>query len=316
MKKVILLAVVALFGVKGFSQQDPQFTQYMFDKQSFNPGVTGLDGMYCLTGLYRTQWTGFDGAPKTMLVNYSMPLLSDHGLGMSIIGIDGLGQQRSTYLRASYAYHYKMGVSGTLSTGAAIGFANSALKSGWAAFNKSGEFGTGAGDNAIPAGGNSQTVFDLAFGVYYTMQGLYLGISATHLTQPDLENVSIKMIRHLYFTAGYDYPISGNTDLVLQPSVLYKTDGAANQVDLNCNLLINQQFWGGVSYRNRDAIAPQFGYRHVISPDSELKVGYSYDMTTSELKNYSNGSHEIMFKYCWRPLIVPPNQKHKDARFL
>jgi hypothetical protein len=80
---------------------------------------------------------------------------------------------------------------------------------------------------------------------------------------------------------------------VLQPSVLVKNDGGGStQFDLNATFLYNNMLWLGVSYRTEDAIAPMLGYQFKPNEKSMLKIGYSYDVTTSRLKNYSSGSHE------------------------
>ncbi|MBK7482874.1 MAG: type IX secretion system membrane protein PorP/SprF [Flavobacteriales bacterium] len=82
--------------------------------------------------------------------------------------------------------------------------------------------------------------------------------------------------------------------------------------------LYNNQVWLGVSYRTEDAIAPLIGYQIATGKDktSMFKIGYSYDVTTSRLKNYSSGSHEIMLNYCMLLVKKPDLQIYKNVRFL
>ncbi len=81
--------------------------------------------------------------------------------------------------------------------------------------------------------------------------------------------------------------------------------------------MYNKMIWLGVGYRTEDAIAPIIGYQYQFPKgNSMLKIGYSYDVTTSELKNYSSGSHEIMLNYCFK--IVKPKviEIYGHPRFL
>jgi type IX secretion system PorP/SprF family membrane protein len=143
---------------------------------------------------------------------------------------------------------------------------------------------------------------------------MYVGLSTTHITETSMENLNIDMARHYYIMAGYDFQI--NSQFTLKPAVFAKTDAASTQIDLNCSVLYNNMVWLGVSYRTADAIAPMVGFQKEFGGNSMLKIGYSYDVTTSQIKDYSSGSHEIMLNYCFK--IVPPSkvQKYKNVRFL
>src|SRR5690606_35635540 len=113
------------------------------------------------------------------------------------------------------------------------------------------------------------------------------------------------MSRHYWLQAGYDYEL--NSDFTLQPSALVKSDANSTQLDLTATELYNKMVWLGVTYRTEDAIAAMIGYQRAVgNPDRNpgmIRIGYSYDMTTSELKNYSSGSHELMVNYCFN--LVP-----------
>ena len=98
---------------------------------------------------------------------------------------------------------------------------------------------------------------------------------------------------------GYNWALGGNDNHMLKPQIFVKSDGSSTQVDVNATFLLNNMVWAGVSYRTQDAIAPMIGYQHAFEK-SMLKIGYSYDVTTSELSNYSSGSHEIMLNYCFK----------------
>ncbi|MBK7383282.1 MAG: type IX secretion system membrane protein PorP/SprF [Flavobacteriales bacterium] len=309
MRGIITAALCAAVASASFAQQDPQFTQYMFDRLSINPGVAGTTGELCGTMLLRQQWTGFDGAPKTALLNVhgSIKRISS-GVGLSVF-LDKLGQQKSTYARLSYSFHRKIGP-GTIGIGLAAGLMSHTLGNDWQATDPISQ------DNSIPANGNSDMGWDLAAGLYYVSPTLWAGFSSTHLTEVELSNVSIQQRRHYFLQAGYNWKLKGDPKYVVQPSVLMKSDGTSTQFDITGTFLYNNMVWLGVSYRTEDAIAPLIGYQFKPNTKSMLKVGYSYDITTSKLRNYSSGSHELMVNYCVL-LVKPPDvQIYRNPLFL
>lgn len=311
MRWIVTAGVCALVGSVSYAQQDPQFTQYMFDRLSVNSAVSGGTGNICATALLRQQWTGFDGAPKTGLLNLQGPINKiNSGVGLSVY-YDKLGQERSTIVRLHYAYHLKVGAQSTLSAGFYVGMSGRALDSKWIAIDPV------ADDNAIPSSGRSANGFDMGAGLYYRSPKLWLGLSSTQLPETELSDVSIKNKRHYYVQAGYDWAIGGNKKYTLQPSVLLKSDANSTQLDVGALFLYDNMVWLGVGYRTEDAIAPMIGYQYKFPKgDSMLRIGYSYDVTTSELKNYSSGSHEIMLSYCFKIVKPVVNEIYHHPRFL
>jgi len=283
----------------------------MFDRLSVNPAVAGGTGNICATALMRQQWTGFDGAPKTGLINLQGPINTiNSGLGLSVY-YDQLGQEKSTIARLHYAYHFKVGSQSTFSAGIYAGMSGRALDGRWIAIDPV------ADDNAIPTSGKSASGFDLGAGLYYKSPKMWLGISSTQLPETELSDVSIKNKRHYYVQAGYDWAIGGNKKYTLQPSVLLKSDASSTQLDIGALFLYDDMLWIGASYRTEDAIAPMIGYQHKFPKgDSMLRLGYSYDVTTSELKNYSSGGHEVMLSYCFKIVKPVVNEIYHHPRFL
>lgn len=309
MRGTLTAALCAAVASVSFAQQDPQFTQYMFDRLSVNPAVAGTTGELCATALLRQQWSGFDGAPKTGLFNVHGAIKRiSSGVGLSVF-IDELGQQKSTYARFHYSFHRKVGP-GTIGIGLSAGLMSHTLGNDWLATDPV------AQDNAIPANGNTDMGWDLAGGLYYVSPTLWAGISSTHLTEVELRNVSIQQRRHYFVQAGYNWAIKGDKKYIIQPSVIMKSDGTSTQFDITGTFLYNNMVWLGVSYRTEDAIAPLIGYQFKPNAKSMLKLGYSYDVTTSNLKNYSSGSHEVMVNYCVLLVKPPDTQIYRNVRFL
>lgn len=323
MKKVYLLILVAgLVSASVFGQQDPQFTQFMYDRLSVNPGAAGSQDAICATLLGRQQWSGFTGQPNTGLLNISAPIESIRsGVGVSVY-LDEIGPQTTTSARLSYAYHLKLGGGTKLGLGVSLGVISSGLNYKWKAYNyddngglSTGGLQTGINDPGIPVGNKSATAFDASFGAYLYNPKYYVGASVVHLNEGDLSDMNIQVARHLYFMAGYNFDLTPK--LVLTPHVLAKTDLASTQLDVNATVMYANTFWFGVSYRLEDAVAPMAGYNYEFpGGNSALRIGYSYDFTTSELNNYSSGSHELMVSYCLKLAKPLPKRVYKNPRFL
>lgn len=308
MRKTLTVAFfIALlaFGPAALAQQDPQFSQNMFTKLSVNPGFAGANDAICATLLYRNQWTGFGGEPKTMLFTADMPVDMLHGaVGLSVYAADNLGAEKNLNFRGAYAYRAEIGA-GRLGVGLDLGYHQKSIDGSKFIYNDD-------GDLSIPQNSVSGGTFDMGFGAYYNTDQLYVGLSAQHLTQGSIkyDNINTKLARHYYLMAGYNYDLTSS--LTLKPMVMIKSDAVSTQADFNVNLLINSRFWVGGSYRLQDAIVLMAGLE--IVPN--LKLGYSYDLTTSDIKTYSSGTHEIMLGYCFKPAKVVKRQFHRNVRFL
>lgn len=309
MKRVLTLVMVACCSWT-YAQQDPQFTQFMFDKLSVNPGYAGISNELCLTGFYRQQWTGFDGAPTTIMFQGHAPITSiNSGVGLTLFN-DELGQESSNIIRGHYSYHFKNVGTGKLGLGLSVGYVSKSLGNDkWLAIDDVGS------DTSIPDNGTSSGTLDFSFGAFYKADKFYLGLSSTHLHEGELKDLSIGTARHYYLMAGYEYALSPSVDLL--PNILMKSDAASTQIDINVIGMYKDMIWLGVSGRADDAIAPMIGYRHELNEGlGAIKIGYSYDVTMSELNNYSSGSHEIMINFCKKLKKPLPPQIYKNVRFL
>lgn len=317
MKKTLLVLSILALSLTGKAQQDYQFTHYMFDKLSFNPGYAGLNKSICGTVMFREQWQGFVsesggyGNPTTALINIHAPVkMLRGGLGFTYAN-DRLGFENTNLAKLAYSYHMGLGV-GDLGIGISAGILHKSLSAVWVTPD-----GTPAlSDNAIATESGKALIPDFNLGVFYSTNQLYMGISATHLVPTDIKSsttdLNIKSVQHFWITAGYKHKMG---DFELRPSVLAKSDGAITQLDLNVNVLYKDMVWGGVTYRVTDAIAPMLGYQRKMG-DGTLRIGYAYDVTTSKIGDYSSGSHDIMLNYCFNLDKPPVIQKSKNPRFL
>ena len=303
MKKVLTILFIAS-SISSFAQQDPQFSQNMWNRLQPNPGFAGANGGICATLLGRLQYVGFDGAPKTYLLNVDGYVAAIHGgVGLSVMS-DNIGVQKGIAAKLSYSYKLNLGT-GSLGIGADVGILMSSLDG--TKLNPA-----QSGDQQIPTANSSSVVPDFGLGVYYQIpQKLYFGISSTHLVPGTLKynNVNYKVARHYYIMAGYTYNMTQKFDLL--PSVFIKTDGRATQFDVNVNVMYNQLLWLGTSYRLQDAVVALAGVQW-----KNFRFGYSYDFNTSKLNSYNGGSHELMLGYCFKLDKPAITQKYKNVRFL
>jgi len=309
MKKLITILFSLLFAHQVLAQQDPQYSHDMFNLMGINPGFAGIKGDINFTTLNRRQWMGFEGAPKTTLLTLESslsPIGLKGGLGLSIVN-DIIGFEKNFNLKLSYSYHKQIR-SGILGIGIDAGL-----------FNKSidGDFNTTdpvANDLALPAKGEQKMLFDLGLGLFYTKNNFYAGLSSTHISQPRAKfstSGATFLKRHYFFITGYNIQLS-NALIDLTPSMLVKSDGISTQFNFNVVVLYNKKFWGGVTYRNKDAIVALIGAELF----NGIKLGYAYDLILSKIRKGSSGSHEVLLSYSFNLGIVRIPQKYKSVRFL
>ncbi len=316
MKKIFcFLYLLLIVNLAAFSQRDPQFTNNMHYKLGVNPGVAGAEGTINGIILNRYQWSGGDGAPETLVFSADAAINAfgaPGGIGLNIVN-DKAGFEKSTKVNLNYAYHKTVGW-GKLGIGVSFGVFNISMNGDW----KTGEDELGiytdpSSDPAIPQGEVSQVALDAGIGLYLSNNQYFMGASVTHINQAYIKysDLSVDFLtRQYYLTGGYNIKLA-NPLFELRPSFLFKTDIAFWQLDLNTNVVFNERFWGGITYRVQDAIALLMG----MEMENGLRFGYSFDLTTSKLAAYGYGSHEIFVSYSLN-LERNRNQKYKSIRFL
>jgi len=300
MKKVLVLFFVLLSGLAK-AQQDPQFSLNMFNIYSVNPAFSGSYDQFNALAIHRSQWVGYGGgSPTTQHVSVEAPVYFLHGgAGISLVN-DKLGNEYSRGVSLSYAYQTKLTKKSELGVGFNVGFMDVGFEGDWVTPGND----PGLDDPSIPAIGSNDVVPDLGLGLYYRMKELYIGYSVTHLNQAtavyDNADRDFEFKRHHYLTLGWLHELT--SDLVLRPSMHIKSDQVSTQIDFNVNVNYGDNLWGGMTYRLDDAVVVIAGY----NINENLKFGYAYDITTSDLKSESSGSHEILLRYSFK--MRPPGK--------
>jgi len=314
--------LLVVFASSLSAQQDPQFTQWYMDHAMSNIAAAGQSDLTNINGFYRNQWSGLDRSPVTSLLNVNGKL----GFMPGAFGVqfyqDELGFEANTMAKVGYAYSLEPFAGGTtLSIGTSVSYFSKTFKPTWVSIDPWQD------DNAIPSDGETGTAIDVDFGVYISKpKTFYAGLSMTHLAESGLKDggtfMSTTPVRHLYAMGGYDYPLDGDA-LVLRTNILAKTDLNASAIDMSVNVLYNEMIWAGVSWRPGDAIAPIVGLQYsMINKDATnykeqlFRLGYSFDMTTSELQSFSSGSHEIFLSYSFKFESTPILNRYANPRVL
>jgi len=293
MKKILLKFILVFTTTFMWSQQDAQFTQYMYNMSVVNPAYTTDNlGFVNIGALHRTQWVGVIGAPKSSNLFVHTPISETIEVGFSLIN-DNIGEVvKENNLYADIAYKLNLESHGNLSFGLKIGatlfdvdFNGFELESGDVFSDPN------FADNI------HQSYFNIGTGIYYNTHNFYLGVSVPTILKAkhiDRNNGKYKGTEepHLFLTSGYVFKI--NPRLKLKPAFMAKAvKGAPITIDLTTNILFNDNVEFGLGYRLEDAFSGLINFK--ITP--EFRIGYAYDHTISNLGPFSSGSHELFMLY-------------------
>lgn len=312
MRKILFSVALVASGFVGHAQQDPQFSNFMFDKLSINPGYAGIDRQLCGTLFYRNQWMGFGDQPKTTLLNVhnNFDILRG-GLGITFY-MDKLGFQTNTIARLSYSYHLTLTPTLKLGMGISVGYIGVGYKATWIPPDGVATIGD---DGSIPDANSSQGTYDLGVGFYLKGKQFYVGLSSMHLSESQLASLSFTNKRHYFLMAGYDWVVPGDPRFEIQPAMRLESDATATQVDVSVRGMYNKMFWLGAGYRIKEAVYPMLGVQRQLGRGTG-RFGLSYDINTNELKNYSNNGLEFFLGYCMPLEKTYKPEKYKTVRFL
>ncbi len=271
-----------------YSQQDAQYTQYMYNTINVNPAYAGSRGVLSVFGLHRTQWVGLDGAPTTNAFSINSPINNSNlGVGLSFVN-DKIGPTVENTISADLSYTIKTSESYKLSFGIK-GTANlfnldiNKLKI------------QNQGDPLLQNLNNNFSP-NVGAGVYFHSDKSYLGLSVPNFFETkryDDNDIAVYKERmNLYLIGGYVFDLSSN--LKFKPAFLGKVvEGAPLQLDLSGNFLINEKFVLGAAWRWSAAVSAMAGFQ----VSDGLYIGYGYDLETTKLANYNSGSHEIFLRF-------------------
>jgi type IX secretion system PorP/SprF family membrane protein len=291
-KAILIMMLIACAGQSVMAQQEAMYSQYMFNTLAINPAYAGSRGVTSATALYRSQWVGIEGSPKTATFTIDAPIDDKQiGLGLQVYN-DRLGITNTTGAIGSYAFRIRMNEA-TLSLGLQGGISQYRADFTSVALNTGGQNDVAFSNNV------NKMLVDFGVGLYYNTDKFYLGLSSPQLLNNKLTNFTVQngnnfngQTIHLFLATGYVFEL--NDDMHLKPSVLVKAvRGAPIEADLNATLWLKDAIAFGLQYRTEADISALVEFQ--VSP--QIRLGYSYDRSTTKLVQYNSGSHEIMLRY-------------------
>lgn len=270
------------------AQQDPLYSQYMFNPLAYNPAYAGNAEVISLMALSRHQWVGFEGAPTTQTLTAHSPLPNRSlALGGMLIN-DKAGPVSQTGFFGDFVYRMRTGEASHLAFGIKLGF--NLYRA---------DLSTLSTVEVDPANMTNTSEFlpNAGFGVFHHSQRHYLGLSAPKLLTNEINSVegvvtTAQEARHYFLMGGY--VIDLGRDLRFRPSFMARAvEGAPLSLDLNAHFLLRERIWFGALYRVGNA----FGVMAQYHVNEQLRIGYAFDMTTNKLGAYNAGTHEVMLGY-------------------
>ena len=300
--KKLTTTIGLLTCIASFAQQDPQFTNFEQQKYFFNPASLIQTNYICGQLIGRNQWNSFNGNPNTAFLGIQYTPNNKNYFGIQFLK-DNIAMQNSNFLKLSYAHKLILN-----NAQISLGGSANVLQTKWQSNFITPDTPQWQ-DDAIPDVSYNKTKMDFDAGIFVKSNELYMGISATQLSEADFSKngvISYKSKRHYYVMAGYEKRFNWGS---LEPKILAKSDVASTQLDFQVQAWYNYNILLGFNYRISDAISPMIGIKYGI-----LTAIYSYDITTSRIKNYSKGSHEITLSFCLtKPKFI---ERHTDPRHL
>ncbi|WP_374505168.1 type IX secretion system membrane protein PorP/SprF [Flavobacterium sp.] len=289
MKKIVYSLLIVMISVVMRAQQEPQYTQYMYNPSVINPGYAGSLGYGSLFSLYRTQWIGLEGAPKTLNLNYHQPLENTNlGLGGNIVH-DEIGPSTTTNLGLDISYTIPFENQSRLAFGVRAG--GQLLNIDYTKLNH-----YNPSDVSFRSNISNQFSPNIGVGLFYYNENSYVGLSVPMLletkTYDEFAYSDVNRRQHYYLTAGKVFDL--NYNVKFKPAFVAKmVAGAPLQVDLTGNFLINEKFTLGMAYRWSAALSGLVGFK----VSDRLMIGYGYDRETTRLSNFNSGSHELFLQF-------------------
>ncbi len=289
--KQILILLFAITCLNGMAQQDEMYTQFFTNKLAINPAYAGSKEALNILALYRTQWVGFEGSPKTMSFTAHTPILKNtSGIGISIVN-DKLGIFNSMILNLSYAFRIDFPI-GKLSMG--LSGRIQRMQADWTKTNP-----YNINDSEVPFVSNNLFLPNFGTGIYFYNDVMYAGIAVPHLLNNKYKfdgtnNVETMANAERHYFAMAGALIDLTSDIMLKPAFQFRyAKNSPMGFDFNVNFVFFERLVLGGSVRARDSYSAvaQFWF------DKKLSMGYSHDFTFTRLASYHKGTHEIFVSW-------------------
>ena len=301
MRKLLFTFVFSAFFIALYGQQGVQYTSFMFNKLGFNPAYAGSHDCPCLSGIHRSQWIAFEGAPTSQTVNFHMPMFAKRvGMGLSLQH-DQIGPTDSYWASLGYAYRIPF-KKGKLSVGLQASMRSYSVDLTDARTIQ-------GNDNAVMNGTANKVLPNFGAGLYWLSEKFYAGVSLPYIVGNDLG--VLKQLasnsdfgreeRHWYAMAGFK--VNASKKLAIKPAAMFKyVEDAPADLDLHTSLIFYETFGIGATYR-----LGGFDFSGGDSFDiiahlnlGKFTIGGAYDVSLSDVREYSSGTFEVFLEYCMK----------------
>ena len=292
MKKILFTTLIMVFAlIDANAQQDPHYTQYMYNMNVINPAYAGSKENLSFGLLYRKQWVEIEDAPTTFSFSGSLPVGKNVGVGLSIIS-DKIGPVEENNIYGDFSYTLNLGGEHKLAFG---------LKAG-ATLHQVGLY-SDIGNGNVPdpndpafAEDTNNTFLNIGAGLFYYTNKYYLAFSVPNMLKSKHLDYNGRKFgseaTHYFLTGGYVFDLSPT--LKFKPFAMVKSAVKAPvSFDVSTNFLYNEKFEIGATYRYQDSFGLMVNYG--ITPN--LRIGYAYDHIISDLKVTTSSSHEVILLF-------------------
>lgn len=293
MKKILSIIILAVATITVFGQQDPMYSQYVFNGLIINPAYAGTRDVLCTSILYRDQWAGLPGAPKTGILSVDAPIKNKNvGAGLTV-EFDKIGITSHTAFNGIYSYRLRFANSSLVfGLQAGLGFSNSNFSSV--------RYSDGTQNDVAFQNDFHDVLPNFGFGLYYFSDRFYAGFSVPQIAGYAIQNALyhktesayLDLANHYFINTGYLFDLT--PDIKAKPSILLKyVRGAPVEMDLNGIVWFYDIVAAGISYRSFASL----DFILQVRASRQFSIGYAYEYATTKLNTFSSGSHEIMLQY-------------------
>jgi type IX secretion system PorP/SprF family membrane protein len=292
LKRTTLVAMMVILALLSKGQQDPMYSQYIFNLQTINPAYAGTWKTIGFLGLTRLQWVGIEGHPSTQTFSFQAPLRSQNvGIGLNIV-LDKLGLTKTFSLNFDYSYRISLTDVTSLRFGIKGGFTNFSNN-----LPEYEQYPDGIPDPIFQTVIDNKFMPNIGVGLYLDSPFYFLSLSLPKIIENNFESnvnnfYTKSELRHFFLTGGMVFRLS--EFLKFKPTFMSQVvKGAPFLYDLSANILIGNRVWLGGMYRSGDAVSAMAQW--IIN--DKLRIGYAHDFTTTDLRNFHTGVHEIMLSF-------------------
>jgi type IX secretion system PorP/SprF family membrane protein len=296
MNKLYLAALLSLFGLlEATAQQDPHYTQYMYNMNVINPAYAGSKENLAFGLLYRKQWVDVEDSPTTMTFSGHSPVGKNVGLGLSVVN-DKIGPVEETNFYGDFSYTLNLGGDHRLALGIKAGLTLHDV----GLYSDIGQNNVPDADDPAFSENSNNTYFNIGAGFFYYTNNYYVALSVPNMLKSKHLDINDdgqqrefgSETQHYFLTAGYVFQLSENTKF--KPSALLKSSFEVSpSIDVSANFLFYERFEIGATYRLDDSFGAMVNY--AITPN--LRIGYAYDHIISDLKVTTPSSHEVILLF-------------------